>query len=199
MIKVPYQKDLILPQTPAGTMSHYLWLNNGYTPAACFYWVYNQQALRLRLTAEVGAPTVYTLCDDGAVWEDHCMEFFFKPFDQDNAYLNLECNALGCMVIEKGAGREGRTRLTATVKPQLDVTTVVRPGKGWEITYTIPFKLLEELYGRPMIPQKGTAFNFNMYICGEKTPKMHFGTCFPINTPAPDFHRPEFFGKGVLD
>ncbi len=198
MITVPYQKDLKLPEEPCGRMDHYLWMDNGYTPAAAFYWAYNERALRLRMVCDVGEPTVFTLQDDGAVWEDNCMEFFFQPFAQDSHYLNFECNALGCMVIGKGAGRQDRENLTATLKPQLDVCTTVRPGKGWAVEYTIPFAALEKIFGKPFLPKKGDSFQFNIYICGEKTPKMHFGTCFPIQTPAPDFHRPEFFGEGVF-
>lgn len=199
MIRIPYQKDLLLPETPAGEMGHYLWMNNGYTPAAAFYWAYNEHALRLRLACDVGEPTVFALHDEGNIWEDHCMEFFFQPFPDHPDYFNFECNALGCMIIGKGSGREGRSLITARLKPQLEVCTTVRPGKGWQAEYVIPFQAIEELYGRPFHPQKGDTFRFNMYICGEKTPQMHFGACFAIETPAPDFHRPEYFGEGMFD
>lgn len=199
MISIPYSKDLILPEEPAGTMSCYRWDETGYTPAAAFHWAYNETALRLRLCSEVGNPTVFALEDDGNVWEDNCMEFFFQPYPDDADYFNFECNALGCMVIGKGSGRFDREGITATIKPQMEVSTTVRPGKGWEINYCIPFKAIEQFFGKPFAPKKGDTFRFNMYICGERTPIMHFGTCFPIEVPAPDFHRPEYFGTGVFD
>lgn len=199
MIRIPYQKNLELEEEPSGIIGHYGWMENGYTPYAAFYWAYNEEALRVRLVSAVKELTVFTTRDDGEVWADNCMELFFQLFRDDPDYLNVECNPLGCMVIQKGAGRENRALLTARLKPQMEVCTVIRPGSGWEAGYIIPFSAIAELYQRPFRPEKGDLLRFNAYICGEKTPLMHFGSCFPIDTPQPDFHRPEFFGIGAFN
>lgn len=199
MLKIPYNKDLFLPAAPLGKMDHFLWEKNGCTPAAEFRLVYNDEALKVRLSCDVPQVTVYALEDNGNVWEDHCMEFFFQPFPDDPEYINFECNAIGCMVIGKGVDRNDRTCVLNTIKPRMDVTTTIRPGKGWQVEYVIPFRAISDIYGKDYAPKKGDSFRFNAYICGERTPLMHFGACFDLPIPNPDFHRSEFFGEGVLD
>lgn len=189
-----------LPQNPAGYIDHYPWADNGYCPKGELTLSYDETALKVRLFAPIAEElTILTKVDDGPVWEDNCLEFFFAPFGREEDYLNIECNPAAAMVIGKGAGRNDRQSVTAFLKPQLNVKTKIIPGKGWEVTYAIPFAAIAELYGKDYAPKKGTTFCFNAYLCGEKTPLLHFGSWSPIDTPAPDFHRPEFFGIGELD
>ncbi len=198
MLKIPYHKELLLPEAPLGKMNLFPWDETGYTPEGTITMVYNEKALRVKLTSPVDTLTVLTNQDNGPVWEDNCLELFLAPYGADPAYINFECNALGAMVIGRGAGRENREDLVASIKPQMNVETVIRPGKGFEVHYTIPLAALSALYGRPML-QKGDVLRLNAYICGEATPIAHFGILFPIDTPAADFHRPEFFQEAVLD
>ena len=44
----------------------------------------------------------------------------------------------------------------------------------------------------------GAAFAGNFYKCDESL-HPHFGAWSPIDAPAPDFHRPECFGKLVIE
>ncbi len=201
MLKIPYQKDLVLPTEPTGKIEHYFWMNNGYQPKAAFYLCYNDTALRVRMTAAIKEPIVYALRDGGNVWEDHCLEFFLAPYVGigDPDYLNFECNSLGYMVICKGAARENRRSVVDWLKPKLDVYTVVRPDRGVEINYTIPFAALQELFGKDAPLKKGDYLRMNFYACGERTPQMYFGAWNKIENPTPDFHLPQFFGEGVLD
>jgi hypothetical protein len=39
----------------------------------------------------------------------------------------------------------------------------------------------------------------NFYKCGDETETPHFGAWSPVQTPQPDFHRPEFFGRLVFE
>lgn len=201
MLKIPYQKDLELPSEPSGKIDTYLWMDNGCEPEAAFYVCYNETALRVRLTAAIKEPIVYALKDDGNVWEDNCLEFFFAPYAGvgDPDYLNFECNSLGYMVIGKGPARDGRESVVDWLKPKMDVYTVIRPGKGVEINYTIPFAALQELFGKDAPLKKGDRVRMNFYACGEKTPQMYFGMWSKIESASPDFHLPQFFGEGVLD
>lgn len=197
MLKIPYQKDLILPEAPLGRMNIYPWDETGYTPEGTITMVYNEEALRVRLTSPIAELTVLTNRDNGPVWEDNCLELFLAPYAVDPAYINFECNALGAMVIGKGPGRADREDLIDALKHRMNVKTVITPGKGFEVHYTIPLAALANLFGKPTL-QKGDALRLNAYICGEATPIAHFGMLFPIHTPAPDFHRPEFFQEAVL-
>ncbi len=196
-LKVPYGP---LPQEPLGYIDQYPWDQQGYCPKGELTLSYDEEALYLRLFAPIKEPlTVLTNTDGGPVWEDNCMEFFFAPFGKEDDYLNIECNPLGAMVIGKGAGREGRRSVVTEMKPRMQVSTAIVPGKGWQVAYTLPFDLIASVFCKDYAPKKGDTFAFNAYICGEKTPVMHFGSWSPIEAPAPDFHRPECFGTGVLD
>ncbi len=52
------------------------------------------------------------------------------------------------------------------------------------------------IYGRDISPGHRAAANF--YKCGDETAVPHYGAWSPIDTPQPDFHRPEFFGEVVF-
>ena len=197
MLKIPYDKDLKLPAAPLGAMELYPWDESGYTPKATITMVYNEEMLRVRLQSPICELTVLTNQDDGPVWKDNCLELFLAPYPDHPDYINFECNPLCAMVIGKGAGRKNRISLVSLLKPLMKVSSTIYAGKGYEINYTIPLAALAEIYDRPLL-QKGDILRMNAYICGEATPIMHFGMLFPIETPAPDFHRPEFFGEAVL-
>lgn len=198
MIQIPYSETLTLPAEPLGRMNCFLWNSAQPLPAAELRVVYNQAALKVRLCCNVGAPLVHALEDNGPVWEDNCMEFFFQPFPDDPEYINFECNALGYMVIGKGVDRNDRLCVLNTLKPAMDVTTTVKAGCGWQVEYTIPFQAISAVYGREFAPKQGDTFLFNAFICCETEPTIHFGAMFDIPIPDPDFHRSEFFGEGSL-
>ncbi|WP_414481477.1 carbohydrate-binding family 9-like protein [Caldicoprobacter sp.] len=44
----------------------------------------------------------------------------------------------------------------------------------------------------------GKRIKANFYKCGDKTKYPHWGCWNRIDTPHPDFHRPEFFGDLIL-
>ena len=46
--------------------------------------------------------------------------------------------------------------------------------------------------------RSGVSFRANCYKCGDKTVHPHFLAWNAVETAAPDFHRPEFFGKMIL-
>ncbi len=199
MLKIPYNKDLEFPKEPLGWMCLYPWDTTGYTPEGSITMVHNDEALRVKLTSPVGDPTILTTTDGGPVWEDNCLELFLMPYpsSSEKEYVNFECNAFGAMVIGKGAGREDRKDLVGELKPKLNVQTVITPGEGFEVTYTIPLMELSRIFKNPPL-DGGSFIRFNAYICGEATPIAHFGMLFPIQNETPDFHRPEFFQEAVL-
>ena len=60
----------------------------------------------------------------------------------------------------------------------------------WAVRYYLSWKLLEELTGAPHEAE----MRGNFYTCDESI-HPHFGCWSPVLAPAPDFHRPEYFGK----
>lgn len=130
---------------------------------------------------------------------DNCIEFFIAFGNTDNNYYNIELNCLGALKIGYGDGRGGRTALEPTVLQKVKVKTRMdyTPGTGphafkWQLLLYIPlsvfcFDAMDSLEGR--------VCRANFYKCGDELPNPHFLAWNSIDTPTPDFHRPEFFGQ----
>ena len=194
-LTVPYDENLTV--SPVGEIRHFLWEDNGYRPKTHIFLAYNRDALRVRLQAAETALRAVAGADDGPVWEDNCLEFFFQPLPEDPVYLNFECNVLGQMIVQKGTYRDERVFLTEQVKPRLEPVITIRPGKDWAVEYTLPFGVIAEIYGRPYTPKKGDTFRCNFYCCGDSTAFPHYGAWSDIPSEVMDFHQSRFFGEGV--
>ncbi len=168
----------------------YAW-GGDYRPEARAYVVRDEVGLRVLLCAREATVSAKVTAFNGDVWTDSCLEFFLKPFEDDARYLNLEVNAAGAALVGVGAGRNDRRRLE-TCPPGMDFCASRHAGGWWAVAYTVPFSLIEALYGRAFVP--GAALSGNFYCCDE-TLHPHFGSWNPVDAPAPDFHRPECFGR----
>ena len=140
------------------------------------------------------------LGDNGRNWEDSCCEFFISP--DAESYFNIEINCIGSVLMAKGKGRDGRVKVQ-----EKDVARIIRhcslehklyDCKGdlhcWQVAVVIPFDLIG--LNPDKLPE---SVNVNFYKCGDLTATPHFVSWNPIDTPNPDFHRPEFFGKLLLN
>ena len=137
--------------------------------------------------------------DNGRQWEDSCVEVFIKDPNKAD-YYNFEINALGKVLACYGPVREGRTR-----RPQEQMKKILRFAhleggpldkegvQTWRVGVVIPFELIGVDPGN--LPHSIRA---NFYKCGDKTAHPHYLSWSPIDTPKPDFHRPEFFGELLL-
>ena len=67
---------------------------------------------------------------------------------------------------------------------------------SWTLEYRLPLGIFRKLYGREIRSGHRAAANF--YKCGDETEVPHYGAWSPVETPSPDFHRPEFFGELVF-
>ena len=197
-INIPYDPDLQIPAESSGKIDQHHWPENDYRPEGTITLVYSQEALKVRLWSNIQAPQCKAYQDNGDVWKDTCMELFLKPFAEDPDYINIECNALGYMLIGKGVDRNNRTLITSALKPHMEVSVALEPGKGWSVEYQIPFQALEEIFGRALKPKAGTKLWLNAYLCGDETPLPHWVAWNRIDIPNPDFHRSDYFGEGVL-
>ena len=134
--------------------------------------------------------------DNGPVWEDSCCEFFVGD-PSDGTYYNFEMNCIGTLLAAK---RKSRTDFRFFSREELD--QVIRHSSlerkeygtegelaGWQTAICIPFGLIG--MDGWNLPENIRA---NFYKCGDKTAHPHFLSWNPVETPQPDFHRPEFFG-----
>ena len=151
--------------------------------------------------------------DGGRVWEDSCCEIFLQPSSPNTQhptpYFNIECNCAGTLLIGKGEDRHDRQPATATTLQSANrwsslMKTAVSGENG---NYTIPLKdgkftwhmalvvPATALFDSGITDFSGQTLRGNIYKCGDCLTTPHFLSLFPIDTPQPDFHRPEFFGE----
>ncbi|HOW85375.1 MAG TPA: carbohydrate-binding family 9-like protein [Candidatus Aminicenantes bacterium] len=182
-------------------MDRYLWLANGYEPRveARLGWSPRFLYVHFRV-AEKPAPVRYSGFQD-PVYKDSCVEFFIDACPEKKlGYVNFEMNSAGALLAAFGPDRDRRTPLRTGDLAGLTVGRCQedRPGVGgsWAVWYNVPLELFRRLYGREIAAGQQAAANF--YKCGDETPVPHYGAWSPVGTPAPDFHRPEYFGRLVF-
>ena len=143
-----------------------------------------------QIRAEESAP-LSMVCDDS------CMEFFFRPDEDDPRYFNIEMNPLGNTYIGICYDRNWECRLAPNGEDELMEKVVRRTDDGWEVFYTIPVPFIQVFFpGYELKP--GRRIYANCYKCGEKTVQSHFLSWNPCTAAEPDFHQPRDFGLMVL-
>lgn len=141
--------------------------------------------------------------NQGPVYLDSCVEFFFSPEDGiQEGYFNLEMNCGGTMLFHhQMEPRTEQTLLSEEHIAQVEVATtlpeIVDPeiveDTTWIVEYRIPFSVLSN-YHSFSNPQAGSVWRANFYKCADKTSHPHWLTWSPIDFPTPNFHLPEYFG-----
>lgn len=130
--------------------------------------------------------------DLGKVWEDSCVEFFSSP--DGKVYYNLECNCIGKVLLAKGESRHDRKPAPLDVLAKIDRWASLgdkpfaeKKAGPWVVCLIVPAEALN------LKSFDGLQLKANFYKCGDLLETPHFLSYAPIDTPEPDFHRPEFF------
>ncbi len=181
-------------------VSRYLWLGNGYEPRVEARLGYSAKFLYVRFDVEEARVRARFTRFQDPVYKDSCVEFFIDAFPGlKRGYLNFEANALGTVLVQFGPDRTARRSLTKADLRGLEASASLKrpvdgavPGGRWALAYRIPLSLFSRIYGKDVGP--GVRSRANFYKCGDETEVPHYGAWNPVGTPAPDFHRPEFFG-----
>lgn len=151
--------------------------------------------------------------DNGNVWEDSCCELFiaFITGSQANAetgnntfYYNIECNAAGTLLMGYGQGRTHRLRADQSILNMVgrwsSMGSAPFDNLDGERTWCLCLDIPACAFFRDNIRSlNGLHASGNIYKCGDKLPRPHFLSLYPINTPKPDFHRPDCFGTIVFE
>lgn len=141
------------------------------------------------------------------VCEDSCVEFFFTPRDDlSQGYFNLEVNCGGTALFQHQRGRQIDTQRVSRVDfstvqiahtlPKTVLPEITEPVT-WVVEYRLPFEILNN-YTPVQLPKPGTIWRANLYKCADQSSHPHWLSWAPIDTPAPDFHRPDFFGQLIF-
>lgn len=195
---IPYGS---IPGAPAESLAcRNGWAGNDGAEEAFFSAIWNEDVLAVRFLTR-NAPAVCRSFEDMApVSDDSCVEVFLRPQD-GGEYWNLEFNIAEFINASHRLVRNAKTPLTPDeraaivriAEPRISAPDDCAGIGEWTLEVRIPWKILG------VEPRKGLRMTGNFYACAGNADKPYYLSWAPIATPAPDFHRPEFFGEIVLD
>jgi len=191
--------DVNWDEIPAAPIDIYRW-KEGWTPKSEGKVVLVEDfGFLVHLTSEEDKPFArYTgFYDPG--WNDSCLEFFVS-FDNTRAdYLNIEMNPIGGYLIGFAPSVENRKKVTEIIEEPFPETAQINEGSWW-VTCAISFENIEKIYGLGKETfVSGYEFRGNFYKCGSEAPIVHYGMWNDTETPHPQFHVPDHFGKLIIE
>ena len=192
---------------PAGELTRFMGQAPAHFPKVAFKLAYSGDALNLLFRVSDRYVLARATQDQGAVWKDSCVEFFFTPGpDPDQGYFNLEMNCGGTVLCHfQKVPRQDRLPVSEAdcraitrfhSLPRIIFPEIAEPVV-WTVGCQIPFAVLER-YSPVTRPCPGTVWRGNFYKCADQSSHPHWLTWAPVAAPAPDFHRPESFGTLVF-
>lgn len=169
-----------------------------YQPEVQFRIAHTDDAILVHYKVKEASVRAVVTGDNGAVWEDACVEFFSIPAG-DGIYYNVECNCVGTLLIGAGAGRSNREHAPQEVMDKVQRWSSLgrEPFEerveacSWELALVIPYSAF---FKHQITSLDGKTVRANFYKCGDKLQTPHFLSWNPINLEKPNFHCPEFFG-----
>lgn len=139
---------------------------------------------------------------DTSVWKDDTVELFTAPNpDRPQAYFNIEMNVLGAFLDQyhpegpgvpreeewDGEGIQIKTSIVGTLNDDTDEDAY------WILEAKIPFANFAEVAGSTP-PKPGDVWHLNLNRLGGMT-NSQFSQWSASNTPKPQFHAPDDFGR----
>jgi hypothetical protein len=181
---------------PKAEIACYRW-TEGYTPYAFAQLIYVRDlGLALHMEAYESDPkSVYTMYNQ-PVYTDSCLEFFVNCNPDQPLYINFEMNANGAFLSALRPGRKGKKPIHELMS-DLPAVMAKKFEDHWSVDAFFTLSQIKTLFGKDTF-ETGDVLLGNFYKCGDETPIPHFGMWAPIDLEAPDFHRPEFFGKLII-
>lgn len=172
-----------------------------YHPITVFSMAYSDKFLYVNYFVRCNYLRAVNYKNNSPVAEDSCVEFFMQTPGSEE-YWNFEFNCIGAINASHRKDRKHPIRLTdmelATVKRY--ATCGNNPFQelegifNWGLAIAIQFELIGVDVSKRPIEMKG-----NLYKCASATSMPHYLSWAPIKTDKPDFHRPEYFGKIILE
>ena len=87
------------------------WKEYPYAPQVRFHVAHTDKALVVLFDVKEDHVRAVSLEDNGPVWEDSCMEFFFKPLEDRDEYINIEMNPIGAYLSEDEKSRDNQSKI----------------------------------------------------------------------------------------
>ena len=122
------------------------WKAFPYQPEVQFRIAHTDDAILVHYKVKEASVRAVATGDNGAVWEDACVEFFSIPAG-DGIYYNVECNCVGTLLIGAGGGRSNREHAPQEVMDKVQRWSSLgresfeeRVGEcSWELALVIPY------------------------------------------------------------
>jgi len=131
------------------------------------------------------------------VWKDSCCELFIK-FEGEDKYYNLETSCNGYQLFAYRPGRFDAEDAPEEVMKTIKCETSIPKHTTFDLIHidewTLDIEIPAEAFWHSGLKDfTGVKATGNIYKCVQCDERSHFLSWAPISTPAPDFHRPEFF------
>lgn len=185
---------------PAADIAHYMPNENGYYPRAYAKVCHTGTAFFVKFHVQESGIVADLVNYNDPVSQNSCVEFFVNAYPHVREdYLNFETSVLGTLLLGFGYIRPGRGRLWHIPPETFDIKSTVEDpalynGSFWELTYTIPFDMINETYGAKGLGS-GSRMRGNFYTVCAQGELRHAGTW--NSTPA--FHDRFGFGDLILE
>lgn len=167
------------------------WINYSYIPHTTGRIMHSDYGIHVLMQTDEKPLLARFTDQNSSVCRDSCMELFICPNEEDKRYINFEFNPFGTMYLAVRTSRFDSEHPKEN-REYFEVQSLVDEEK-WILQFTIPFEFIDKIFGRHTRNMRA-----NMYKCTEEGNCEHYVSLFPVNTPMPDFHRPEFFGDFIL-
>jgi hypothetical protein len=170
------------------------WPDFNYVPKVEFTIAHNDDCIFLKYYVEEAVIKAAYHKSDDPVYKDSCVEFFIA-FDNEEAYYNIEFNAVGTCKLNFGMNRKDRIQISEHLIKLINFFSTIKNAENeiqWELSLTIP---IEVFFQHELTSLSGQSCRANFYKCGDDLPTPHFLCWNNIDTPEPDFHVRSCFGR----
>lgn len=175
-----------------------LWGYDSYNTEVYAQIAYDESGFLVKFTVREANPLCEKRHHFEEVCEDSCVEFFvnFTPRQSDK-YINFEVNAVGITNIAFRSSRYDGVPISLEEIEALKVKPEISKEQ-WTVTYKIGYDFIRNYF--PEFDMDHCDYILgNLYKCGNKTKNKHYLSYFKVDTEKPDYHRPEYFGKFVIE
>lgn len=170
------------------------WRSFPYKPEVWFSIAYNDCIFIKYYVKENAIRARYNQTND-PVYKDSCVKFFIS-FNGERQYYNMEFNCVGTCLMSYRTNREDKNMLSERDISKIKRLSFIKSSSNgnaeWELTILIP---LEAFVYHKLHSLKNQTCRANFYKCGDDLPQPHYLAWNNIESPAPDFHLPGFFGE----
>lgn len=147
------------------------WKAFPYQPEVQFRIAHTDDAILVHYKVKEASVRAVAAGDNGAVWEDACVEFFSIPAG-DGIYYNVECNCAGTLLIGAGAGRENREHAPQEVMDKVQRWSSLgrqsfeeRVGEcNWELALVIPYSAFSSIRSPVLTERRFVPISINAVI-----------------------------------